>query len=201
MSGSEAPAADAGRSRSARTRHELVAAAEAAYRDVGYDAASLREIAKRAGLTHAGLLYHFANREALLAAVLERRDEVDTQRLDMHLPADVGSLDRLVELAAYNQGNRSIVELYVRLAAEAVSPDHPARPYFTEHYRRARRYAADGFRALRDEDRLRPGVDPDVAGAGLVALMDGLQVQWLTDPSAVDLATPLRHYVHGLLRA
>ena len=185
--------------RGRRTRDELVAAAAAAYGDVGFDGASLREIAKRAGVTHAGLLYHFPNREALLAAVLERRDELDAERLNVQLPPAPGPLDRLIELAAYNEGNPSIVELFVRLAAEATSDPHPARAYFCNHYRLAREFAASGFRQLRDEGRLRAGVDPDVAAVGFIALMDGLQVQWLTDRSAVDLKTALRHYVEQML--
>ncbi len=185
--------------RGRRTREELVAAAAAVYSDVGFDAASLREIAKRAGVTHAGLLYHFRSKEALLAAVLARRDELDSQRPDPPLPATLGTLDRLVDLAAHNERNRGIVELFVRLAAEATSKQHPAHDYFADHYKIAREYAADGFRALREVGRLRRGVDPDVAAVGLIALMDGLQVQWLTDPSAVDLTTALRQYVETTL--
>jgi hypothetical protein len=47
------------------------------------------------------------------------------------------------------------------------------------------------------------GIDP-AAPAGtiartMIALMDGLQVQWLLDPS-LDMAAELRHHVEGLER-
>jgi len=199
MTGDEAEARRGGYARGRRTREELVAAAAAVYSDVGYDAASLREIAKQAGLTHAGLLYHFPNKEALLAAVLARRDRLDSERPAPESAAVLGPIAWLLDLAAHNEQHRGIVELYVRLAAEATSEDHPAHEYFTDHYRVAREVAVSGFRALDEAGRLRRGIDPEVAGIGLVALMDGLQVQWLTEPDKVDLTTALRQYVDATL--
>ena len=40
---------------------------------------------------------------------------------------------------------------------------------------------------------------PHVAAAQLIALMDGLQIQWLLDP-ATDMAAALRAHVDRLLR-
>jgi len=199
MSTESAADRPAGYARGRRTRDDLVAAAAAVYGDVGFDGASLREIAKRAGVTHAGLLYHFPSKEALLAAVLERRDKIDAERPDLHLPNGLGPLGRLVALAAHNERHRGIVELYVRLAAEATSEMHPAHIYFTDHYRQAREFAEEGFRALAAQGRLRPRIDPQVAAIGLIALMDGLQAQWLTESEAVDLTTALRHYIEQTL--
>lgn len=56
--------------------------------------------------------------------------------------------------------------------------------------------AASWFRA---SGELRPGIDPDQATVTFIALMDGLQVQWLTTPDAVDLVASLRFYLQSLL--
>ena len=40
--------------------------------DVGERAATLDAVAKRAGVSKGGLLYHFPNKEALITATLER---------------------------------------------------------------------------------------------------------------------------------
>lgn len=194
-------AADTGYAKGRRRRAEIVAAAAAVYADAGYDGASLREIAKRAGISHAGLIYYFPNREALLAAVLQRRDQEDAARGNTDEPAGLGVLRRLLDLAAHNERHAGIVELYVRLAAEAISDRHPAHDYFTGHYRAAREYARKSFAALADAGLLRAGVDPHTAAVGLIALMDGLQVQWLTNPDEVDLVGPLRFYLRHLLTA
>jgi AcrR family transcriptional regulator len=178
-------------------REDILAAAVEVYAEVGYRGSSLREIARRVGMTHAGLLYYFPNKEALLAAVLERRDAEDGERLSGAPGRD--SLRKLVALAAYNVRHPGIVDLYSRLAAEAVAADHPAHDYFEQHYRMARRFAAAAFHVLAERGELREGVEPDVAALNFVALMDGLQVQWLSDPDQVDLVGALRAYLRDLL--
>ncbi len=180
-------------------REDILAAAVAVYAEAGYHGSSLREIAKRAGITHAGLLYYFPTKEALLAAVLERRDTDDTQREQLAVPPGREWLSHLVALSEYNTRHPGIVDLYTRLAAEAVAADHPAHAYFQRHYRLARDHAVESFRVLAGRGELRAGVDPEHAGLGLVALMDGLQVQWLTAPDEVDVVGTLRGYLAALV--
>ena len=180
-------------------REDILGAAVAVYGEAGYHGSSLRAIAKRAGITHAGLLYYFPTKEALLAAVLERRDAQDTERERLTIPPGVDFLRHLVALAEYNVRHPGIVDLYARLAAEATAADHPAHVYFERHYRLARDHAVASFRAMRERGELRADVDPELAALGFVALMDGLQVQWLTTPAAVDLVGALRFYLAALL--
>ena len=179
-------------------REDIIAAAVAVYAEAGYHGSSLREIAKRAGITHAGLLYYFPTKEALLAAVLERRDAVDAEREHLSIPPGLDVLRHLIALAGHNARNPGIVDLYVRLAAEAVAADHPAHAYFERHYRHARDYTCRSFRAMAERGELRDGVDPAYAALTFIALMDGLQVQWLTTPD-LDLVGSLRFYLRQLL--
>lgn len=181
-------------------REDIIKAAADAYAQAGYHQASLRDIARRAGISHAGLLYYFPTKEALLLAVLQRRDEVDAKREGLREPPGTEVVERLLSLAAHNSEHPGIVDLYARLAAEAISPDHPAHEYFVTHYRRARELAAESFDALDRAGRLRDGVHPAQAAAAFIGLMDGLQVQWLADPSAVDMVATLRFFVTSLLR-
>jgi AcrR family transcriptional regulator len=180
-------------------REDILTAAVAVYGEAGYHGSSLREIAKRAGITHAGLLYYFPTKEALLAAVLERRDAADTEREQLAVAPGREWLDHMIALSEHNTRHPGIVDLYTRLAAEAVAPGHPAHAYFARHYRQARTQATQSFRVLAGRGELRPGVDPEHAGLGLIALMDGLQVQWLSAPGEVDLPGALRGYLNALL--
>src|SRR5262245_59059373 len=150
-------------------REDILTAAVAVYGEAGYHGSSLREVAKRAGITHAGLLYYFPTKEALLAAVLERRDTEDGVRMRLNEPPGREVLRHWIALAEYNVTHPEIVELYSRLAAEAVTPDHPAHDYFVRHYRIARRSAYESFRVLGDGGELRPGVDPHVAALTFMA--------------------------------
>lgn len=180
-------------------REDIITAAAAAYGELGYQGSSLREIAKRVGISHAGLLYYFPTKEALLAAVLERRDAEDSEREQLTVPPGLEVLRHFVALAEHNVRHPGIVDLYSRLAAEAIAPEHPAHEYFVRHYRAARRGVHESFAVLAARGELRDGVDPGLATLTFIALMDGLQVQWLTVPGDVDLVGSLRFYLQNLL--
>lgn len=180
-------------------RVEILNQAMAMFGEVGYRGASLRVIATRCGISHPGLLHHFPTKQSLLLAVLEHRDEVDGQWLSLGGPRGVDRLRRLVGLAALNAERRGIVELFSVLAAEATSTGHPAHTYFVERYRTSVLTTAVSYREARDEGALRAGIAPDEAAQQLIALMDGLQIQWLLSGCATDMAGVLRAHVQAQL--
>lgn len=179
------------------TRELILDTAMEMFRDRGYRSTSVRDIAARAGITHPGLLYHFSTKEALLMAVLQRRDELDCDPVDFHRLDGRPLLAHLVAGMAKNATERGIVELFANLSAEATAPDHPAHDYFVARYASLRDTLTRGLTELASERALAPGVVPAVAAAHLIALMDGLQIQWLLDPNT-DMAAALRSYVDGL---
>ncbi len=169
-------------------RVEILDTAVAVFGEVGYRGASLRDIAARCGITHPGLKHHFPTKDALLLAVLERRDETAQATVG---PAGVtGSeeLRRIVDVVAGNASRPDIIELFTTLSAEATTPEHPAHTFFADRYRRVVAQLTDAYNAARSEGSLREDIDPGIAARELVALMDGLQVQWLYNPEAVDMA-------------
>ncbi|ACU36894.1 TetR/AcrR family transcriptional regulator [Actinosynnema pretiosum subsp. pretiosum] len=181
-------------------REDIITAAMELYGEVGYHGASLRETAKRVGISHAGLIYHFPTKESLLAAVLERRDAEDVEREQLTSgPPGARVLRQYLALTAHNAAHPGIVDLYSRLAAEATSPDHPAHEYFVQHYRGAREGVLESFEVLAASGGLRDGVEPKSAALVFIALMDGLQVQWLTSPEDVDLVGVLRAHLRTVL--
>lgn len=196
--GAGGPSSGYAKGRERRVR--IVEAAGEVYAEAGYHGASLREIAKRAGISHAGLLYYFPSREALLAAVLEKRDEADAGPATESGGGPMAAVNHLLALADHNARHPGIVELYVRLAAEAFAAEHPAHDYFVRHYALTRSYVERALVRLGQEGLLRDGVDPRTAAVNLVALMDGLQVQWLSTPEEVDMADSLKAFVHQLLK-
>ncbi len=175
-------------------REEILDSAVAVFGEIGYRSASLREIAGRCGISHAGLLHHFHTKEALLLAVLQRRDE----REAAHAPAEGGGVDELrrtLDGVSQTATQRGIVELFTTLSAEATAPDHPAHAYFADRYRNVVAHLARAYRLAGAEGALRPGVDPVTAARELVALLDGLQVQWLYDPEGVDMVALVREHL------
>jgi AcrR family transcriptional regulator len=182
-----------------RTRRTILDAALAVFAEHGYQGGSLREVAARVGITDAGLLHHFPHKSALLSAVLERRDEQAREDFtfeDVDGRTVLGSFLQLVESNASAPG---VVELYCHLSAEATAPDHPAHAYFQQHYDEVLRVATRAFLDLAGRGELRPGVEPASAARATVALMDGLQIQWLLNRDSVDMAAELRRWFSSVV--
>lgn len=184
------------------TREQLLLAATALFAEVGYHAASLREVAARAGVSHPGLLHHFPSKAALLAAVLEQRDEQDDVALQVDVAAGVDPLTALAHLVERNTRRPDVVQLFVTLSAEATARDHPAHDFFRRRYADLVVRVEQYVQALAVEDRLRDGIEPHDAARLLVAAMDGLQVQWLlaaSDGTPVDMVGAFRTQLRALV--
>jgi AcrR family transcriptional regulator len=180
-------------------RAEIIDRATALFGEAGYRGSSLREIAARCGISHPGLLHHFRTKEALLTAVLEHRDEQDVATFISPAAAGVDLLRRIVDLVAKNETRRGIVELYAVLSAEATAADHPAHDFFVRRYRTTITSMRGAYEQAKEEGALRDGVDPLTASRELVALMDGLQLQWLLDDGATPMAELVRQHVQERL--
>ncbi len=63
---------EAGPTKGERTAARILNAAEVVFAEAGFQGASLREIARRAGIQQPGLYNHFASKRDLYAAVLDR---------------------------------------------------------------------------------------------------------------------------------
>ncbi len=162
----------------AERREEILGAATELIATSGFNGVSLGAFAAACGMTKAGLLHHFPSKEHLLIAVLERRDERDVAAvIGAGEPAAGPAASRAVvsRLVRRNLGQRSIVQLYTVLSAEALDPAHPAHDYF-------RRRLASG-RALLARQLFAWHPEPDRAAVELLAFLDGLQLNWFRDPS------------------
>ena len=78
-------------------------------------------------------------------------------------------------------------------------PSHPAHDYFVRRYDSTRGRLQQALERARDRGLLAPGIEPGSFAIELVALMDGLQVQWLLAPTLVDMAALLRQRIESAL--
>ncbi|MFD8651625.1 TetR/AcrR family transcriptional regulator [Streptomyces mirabilis] len=176
------------RARSEERRAEIVRAALEVIAERGYRGASMASVAERVGLTQQGLLHYFPTKDALLVAVLKERDQWDA------VPDTQWRVDLLASLVEYNAMRPGIIQTFAALLGESVTEGHPAREYFTERYARVRASMAAVLRAEYGE-RLPNGLTPERTAPLLVAVMDGLQFQWLLDPESVDMPGAFRDFL------
>lgn len=184
--------------KTAAKRQEILDAALAAYAEAGSRGVSVRDIAQRVGMTDAGVLHHFGSREALLTAVIEARD---TAAAEEYTPETV--LWR-TELLAENAATPGLVKLFLDIAAASADPGHPGHAFFTERYRGLRVQIA-ALLAAGPPPGLGPAgpvsdADADWAARILLAATDGLQLQWLLEPS-IDMAEDISRLRDVLLEA
>jgi AcrR family transcriptional regulator len=156
-------------------------------------------VADKAGLSQAGLLHHFPSKERLLQAVLTWRDDESGARMGTPFPEGVELLRGFVELAEHNAGTPELVELHVVLSAEGTSEDHPLHEYFVTRYEVVYDLVRRALEKADAEGQVKPDVDLRSAARTIIALMDGLQVQWLLHRAQVDMAFDLRRYMQSLL--
>ncbi|NEM92048.1 TetR/AcrR family transcriptional regulator [Galbitalea soli] len=196
---------EAGRTRgsyakTAERRLEIIRAGIDVFSNSGFRSGSIREIAERVGMSQAGLLHHFSNKAELLSAVLTLRDEHSLELMPTGEATEgFEFLIGLVQVAEYNQTVPGLVELHCVLSAEATAADHPAHQYFIDRYRYVVGSTERAMTRMAELGQLRPDVDAGSAARALVALMDGLQVQWLLDRESVDMADETKRFIRAIL--
>jgi AcrR family transcriptional regulator len=195
---------DPGRARGAYAktagrRTEILEAGIEVFSTSGFRSGSIREIAERVGMSQAGLLHHFSNKNELLAGVLSLRDDRAREIVRPETEPGVDTLREMIRLTAYNATVPGLVELHCVLSAEATSPDHPAHGYFVDRYAFVTRLLVDAFRRVEADGQLATGQTPESASRGVIAFSDGLQVQWLLDRSSVSMADEMHRYIQLLV--
>lgn len=172
-------------------RAEILAAAlEIIGRD-GYSKATVRELADAVGLTPNGVLHYFGSKEALLTAVVQARDfRADRQDGPPSPESVVAGYPAFIGASAEVPG---LIQLFSRLANEATESGHSSHQYFADRYGALRGLWTGVFAEFARMGRLRPGQDPEVLATMLIALTDGLQTQWLYDPT-VDMPAAVAEF-------
>lgn len=163
------------------TREALVAAALEAFAEQGFDAPSLDAVCARAGLTRGAFYVHFADRDALVVAVVTRviarfLDAVIAGDEPAGLDATIGRFVDAVDVAQAGARARrhrdplvlaGLLPLHRILEAASRSPAIRSRLIEIAHEARDRVAAA--ARAGQRAGRVRRDVEPEQLAAVLVA--------------------------------
>ena len=186
-------------------REQILKAAVEIFGNKGSTNGTLADVAEQVGITHAGVLHHFGSKQKLLLEVLSYRDQADVQDLaEKHIPGGPELFLHLVRTAFANERRPGIVQAYTVLSSESVTDDHPGRDYFEERYTTLRREVTAAFHELCAQEGVDDPQGIAAASASILAVMDGLQLQWLLHTGTVELgeasAFAIRAIVNGVLR-
>lgn len=185
--------------RSAQRRKQILAATAKTIALHGYHNSSLAQIAEEVGISAPSLLHHFRSKATLLTSLLDYRDEVSmAEGLGARGAEGAELLGHLVDTARLNSSRRGLTQLYAVLLGESLTDDHPATTYFRDRFAGLRAMVRDAvLTAIADESVTADDV-LEVTCA-IVAVMDGLQYQYLLDPDAVDMAAVTERTIRALL--
>jgi AcrR family transcriptional regulator len=168
-------------------REQLLAAARRLLEQRGYAHITARDLVAESDTNLASIGYHFGSKAALLNAAIEAAFEDWTEQLAALVMADPQATP--IERAAATwvavldslPTRRPILQSYVEALAQA-QRDPELRAQVAGNYRRARARVAELV-----AESLADGTRPDdprcrAIAAFVIAVCDGLSVQWLLDP-------------------
>lgn len=170
----------------AARRQQVLDRAIEVFAEKGAAATSLRAIAASLGVSHGALLHYFNSRESLMLEVL-RENEARQHRSE----TDDDVVGPMVRAAERNVRIPGLVALYgSMLAAAADSESQSSRDYFHNRFASLRQFLVDRISAGQNQGIYRIDIDPRALADLVIAASDGLQSQWLLDPS-VNIAESL----------
>jgi AcrR family transcriptional regulator len=159
--------------KTAERRRTILATALEVFAESGFRGASIREIANRVGMTDTGVVHHFGGKGNLLLEVVKQKEAEDSGAIGDPYRRD---------LVVKNGTRGGTVRLFTRLSAEATDPEHPAHEHFVSRYAKVREHMTERLAKELADGRIPSTIDPAMASRLMLAVMDGLQIQWLLDP-------------------
>jgi AcrR family transcriptional regulator len=178
-------------------REAILEAAVEVFVERGFRGASFDEVAERAGLTRQGVLHYFPSKTKLLMGLLRYREERHRDHLaDGHADEDLPSM--LAEVLAFDHEIPALAQVTGKLMVTSVSRDDPVWQDVKDYYATLQDYVTEQF-TVRYGERLPSGLSPRAATMALLAMLDGLQVQWTLDQEQVDYPEIMRDVLSVLI--
>lgn len=169
-------------------RDQLIKGAIKCLQTKGYARTTARDIAAASDANLASIGYHFGSKEALLNEALikifvERNRHIGQVTFNAE---DASPLERLtatfVAVRKIFETHRPLLVAFVEAMAQ-VERSKSLREEMAAHYRDTRRAVAEMVRSSLGAAADRLHTDPEVMASFLMAVFDGLVLQWLLEPA------------------
>ncbi len=184
-----------------RRRQQILDSVIAVLAQRGVDRASLRTVGEAIGVSHTALRHYFSSRDELLVeayrthearGIEDARGAGETRADNAAGAGRKSAAGLLIEAAERNRAIPGLVELYATLTTDALQEQHAlTREFVRNRFGSLRALLAARIEAGQRAGRIAPDIDPADAATLVIAASDGLQVQWLLDPDAVDVSRSL----------
>ncbi|MDO4665368.1 MAG: TetR/AcrR family transcriptional regulator [Actinomycetaceae bacterium] len=161
----------------------------------GYCGISIRDVARRVGISHPGVIYHFPSKEALLMAVIDRYQKQANYSAETLEAADAYEvIEAFWRLVRTLSSNTALLDLHVQLSQEASSGVHPAHEHFEKDLQIARKALTRAFFQFQKEGLLIANFSPEIMTERMMSAFFGLGTLHLYDASVNVAAGIARTY-------
>ena len=179
-------------------RAELLDIALEVIDEHGYTGATVKELADAVGLSQHGLLHYFGSKDSLFVEVVRHHEAAVAQAVDPeHTDFTADFAGRILRAASDNIDKAGMTRLILNLTTAASEVSHPGHEYMRSRYDIMREITASVLTVLQSRGEFPAEGDPAAAAALIASALDGLQMQWLYDPS-VDVEGTLTYLLTAL---
>jgi AcrR family transcriptional regulator len=179
----------------AERREQIIQTATDVFATEGFEGTALKRVAELVGVKEATLFHYFRGKQELLTAVLAERD----RRTLVAMEDEEAGLPEMVRSAERNRQEPGLTTLYAVASATANDPGHDSHRYFKERYAEVVDFLAADIERRQATGETRTDLPPKELARLVVAVSDGLQLQWLYDKD-VDVADGLSQFIDVLMK-
>ena len=177
----------------AERREQIIQTATDVFATEGFEGTALKRVAELVGVKEATLFHYFRGKQELLTAVLAERDRRSMAPMDK----DAG-LPLMVRSAERNRAEPGLTTLYAVASATANDPGHDSHGYFKDRFAEVVDVLTVDIERRQAAGQARTDLPAKDLARLVVAISDGLQLQWLYDKE-VDVADGLSQFIDVLM--
>ena len=177
----------------AERREQIIQTATDVFATEGFEGTALKRVAELVGVKEATLFHYFRGKQELLTAVLAERDRRSMAAMD----TDAG-LPLMVRSAERNRAEPGLTTLYAVASATANDPGHDSHGYFKDRFAEVVDVLTADIERRQAAGQARTDLPAKDLARLVVAISDGLQLQWLYDKE-VDVADGLSQFIDVLM--
>ncbi|HEU5347457.1 MAG TPA: TetR/AcrR family transcriptional regulator [Ktedonobacterales bacterium] len=185
-------------------RHQIMDAALDVFSHLGFERASMEDIAKQAGISKAALYLYYKSKDAIIAKLLQLFFDQAIKQL-RPLAAGEGSVaSQLMSMTRQliREMDRMVAMQPISLQFYAVAARLPEvrqhlRAYFAEY----RTFMESAIRRGIAQGEFRPTVNPAEVAITITALYEGLGLLWIVDPQGAKWHEQVETSMRLLLQA
>lgn len=180
----------------AERREQIIQTATDVFATEGFEGTALKRVAELVGVKEATLFHYFRGKQELLTAVLAERDRRSLAAME----EKESGLSLMVRSAERNRQEPRLTTLYAVASATANDPGHDSHGYFKDRFAGVVDVLTADIERRQAAGEARMDLPAKDLARLVVAISDGLQLQWLYDKD-VDVADGLSQFIDVLLKS